>query len=53
VTNGGITIQSAIDAAIVQLKSNPTPVISSSARTFQEALKNIFDALNNNKNVFF
>jgi len=53
VTNGGITIQSAIDAAIVQLKANPTTVTSSSNRTFQEALKNIFDALNNNKNVFF
>jgi len=52
-TKGGrATIQTALNAAILQLKTNPNTIASGGNRLFQEALKNIFDAINNNQNIF-
>jgi len=49
---GFASIQGLIDAANAELSAAPLAVASGPHRTYQEALKNAFDAMNNNLAVF-
>ena len=51
--DGGVaSIQSILNAAIEQLRYNPNTVASGGNRTYQEALKCLLDAMNNNMAIF-
>jgi hypothetical protein len=49
---GRAVIQTALNAAVLQLKTNPNTIASGGNRLNQEALKNIFDAINNNQKIY-
>ena len=49
---GRAVVQTALDAAVLQLKTNPKTISSGGNRLNQEAIKNIFDAINNNQSIF-
>ena len=52
-TDGGAaTINTALNAAILLLKNNPLTKANSANRSYQEALKDIFDSINNNQSIF-
>ena len=50
--NGKVNINQAMQAAVASLRANQKTVASGSARTYQEGLKNIFDAINNNQDMY-
>ncbi len=54
VTNpsGIVKIQDLLDAAIAELAGEPFTLSVSPERTFEEALKNCFEAINNNETIF-
>jgi hypothetical protein len=52
VDGGAASINVAINAAIAQLIANPSTVASGQNRVYQEALKCIFDSINNNQAIF-
>jgi len=50
---GGVAkIQTILDAAIAQLKVNPNTTAAGPNRTYQEALKDLLDGINNNETIF-
>jgi len=51
-TDKFIDIQSLINAAVQELKTHPNTTATSADRTFQESLKNCFDAINNREDIF-
>jgi len=50
--NDVINVQDLINAAIAELKLHPLTVVSGTNRVYQEALKDCFDAINNNQAIF-
>jgi hypothetical protein len=52
-TDKYVSIQTLINAAVVELSSNPNTVASGANRSFQEALKDCFDAINNAQDIFY
>lgn len=50
--DGTITVQAILDAAIATLKTNPNTVVSGDVRIYQDALKSLLDAINNNGSIF-
>jgi hypothetical protein len=53
VSIGGVAnIQAILNASIAQLKANPNTIASGGNRTYQEALKDLLDGINNNEAIF-
>jgi hypothetical protein len=53
VSHAGVAkVQDILIAAVAELKAAPYTVSSGSDRTFEEALKDLLDAINNNENIF-
>ncbi|WP_165067187.1 Ig-like domain-containing protein [Paludisphaera rhizosphaerae] len=51
-TGTSYTVQQFLNAAILELIAHPKTIASGPDRIYQEALKNIFDAVNNNQPIF-
>jgi hypothetical protein len=52
ITGNVVQVQAILNAAIAELKSAPYTPGGSADRTYEEALKDIFDAINNNLPIF-
>jgi hypothetical protein len=49
---GIASIQAILNASIAQLKANPNTIAAGGNRTYQEALKDLLDGINNNQAIF-